>query len=356
MVFENNELAYNNYLGFSSGWEAGATKWVKSDSLTIRNNWVHHNLHGGPGLWCDIDNNNILMEGNVCEYNGGNGIFQEIGFKATITCNISRFNGKDYNGWMYGAQIMISASSNVEVSYNIIETAPDFGDGITLVEQDRGEDHHTHSNYIHHNDITIRTDYSLDRGDYGFNGADADYNKRNFWYTNTNRFDYNTYHLRDTNEYHFKWATPETETDWPWDDSAHADWGKHWGPWLRFAGFRERGQEANGTADANLDASPSFTKCSGYAGISRRPYAAAQTSCSILMRLESSSKMLFAQLAGRAGEVTVRVVDASGRTVARSSADTHVAIDMSALRAGVYFARARARQASGVSQRIVLLR
>lgn len=64
---EDNEIAYNNTRNVSIVWEAGGTKFVETNRLKVRNNWVHHN--NGPGLWTDINNDQTLYEGNLVEDN-----------------------------------------------------------------------------------------------------------------------------------------------------------------------------------------------------------------------------------------------------------------------------------------------
>ncbi|MBD3392812.1 MAG: hypothetical protein GF418_11975, partial [Chitinivibrionales bacterium] len=120
LVFEKNEIAFNNALGFNSGWEAGGTKFVKTHNAKIYSNWAHHNFQS-PGLWSDIENGQIEYMGNLSEYNGTMGIFHEIGGTGEIYCNISRFNGIGWSGWAYGANILISHSSDVEIHRNVVE-------------------------------------------------------------------------------------------------------------------------------------------------------------------------------------------------------------------------------------------
>ena len=53
VLIENTEIAYNNYqLAAGLGFESGGTKFVKTNGLVLRNNFVHHNK--GPGLWLEL--------------------------------------------------------------------------------------------------------------------------------------------------------------------------------------------------------------------------------------------------------------------------------------------------------------
>ena len=83
---------YNNArFAYSMDFEAGGTKFVKSDGLVARGNFVHHN--GGPGLWSDIDNIRTLYEGNRVEDNAREGIVHEISYSAVIRGNTVLRNG-----------------------------------------------------------------------------------------------------------------------------------------------------------------------------------------------------------------------------------------------------------------------
>ncbi|MDP1465830.1 right-handed parallel beta-helix repeat-containing protein, partial [Klebsiella pneumoniae] len=72
VLIENNEIAFNNYAGYGASWEAGGTKFVRTNNLIVRGNRVHHN--NGPGLWTDIDNMNSTISDNDVFYNTGAGI------------------------------------------------------------------------------------------------------------------------------------------------------------------------------------------------------------------------------------------------------------------------------------------
>lgn len=110
LVVVGNEIAFNNVAGYSVGWEAGATKFSKTEGLVLRSNYVHDNL--GAGLWTDIDNTHVLMEKNTVLNNKADGIRHEIGFDAIIRNNLVRGND---------AGIVVALSANVEVYGNVIE-------------------------------------------------------------------------------------------------------------------------------------------------------------------------------------------------------------------------------------------
>jgi parallel beta-helix repeat protein len=223
ILVDGNELAYNNYAGFSQEWEAGGTKWVKTQNLVVRGNYAHHNK--GPGLWTDIHNIHTLYENNTVIDNEGIGIFHEISYDAVIRNNTVKRNGKAFDAWLYGAQILISSSRNAEVYSNTVEVAATAGNGIAIIQQDRGSGPYgpciTIGNYIHHNVVIYL-------GDHGQSGGAADY-KHDVMFNGNNRFDFNTYHA------------PHLERSrWAWGGN------KNW------VGFRAAGQEPHGAADTNV--------------------------------------------------------------------------------------------------------
>jgi parallel beta-helix repeat protein len=134
-VYEGNELAFNNTAGFyNADWEAGGGKWTESTRLTVRNNHVHDNR--AVGLWFDLGNADVTVEGNRIEGNDSDGIRYEISYRATIRDNIVAGNGfKDPTGGVNGAGIMVSSARDVEVADNLVDTNCN---GITLRQDDRG--------------------------------------------------------------------------------------------------------------------------------------------------------------------------------------------------------------------------
>ncbi|HSJ71077.1 MAG TPA: right-handed parallel beta-helix repeat-containing protein [Acidimicrobiia bacterium] len=132
-LVEDSEIASNNLAGFRWGWEAGGAKFKETTGLVVRRNVVRDN--NGPGLWTDIDNDDTLYEDNVVTGNVGPGIFHEISYSAVIRNNTVRGNGHDSGVWLWGAGILVAASSDTEVHGNIVEGN---ANGITLIQQDRG--------------------------------------------------------------------------------------------------------------------------------------------------------------------------------------------------------------------------
>lgn len=183
LIIEGCEIASNNVAGFRWEWEAGGVKVTNSFDVTFRDNHVHGNL--GPGLWADLDTVDTRYEGNLVVGNGGPGIFHEISGAATIRGNEVIDNGFDKTNWLWGAGILVAASSDTEVVANVVRGN---ANGIAGVQQDRGagpfgarvlRDLHVHGNTV-----------ELGSGSVGIvedTGDDAVFTER------ANRFEGNTY-------------------------------------------------------------------------------------------------------------------------------------------------------------------
>ena len=204
ILVEGNEIARNGFFsGIDVAWEGGGSKCAVSTRLTFRNNYSHHN--NGYGLWTDIDNVDVLYEGNRLEYNSAAGISHEISYAAVIRNNTLKGNGHGGAGWLWGGGIQIQDSQNVEVYNNHIEVGA-VGNGLAIIEQDRGNGafgpYRSANNYVHHN-VVIMT--AVQNG--GGNGMVSDHNPAGMQAQN-NRFDYNQYHVRrgNENEDFFGWA------------------------------------------------------------------------------------------------------------------------------------------------------
>jgi len=204
VLIEDTEIAYNNTAGFESTWEAGGAKFIRTEGLIARNNYVHHN--DGPGLWTDIDNINTLYENNVVIYNQRIGIYHEISHDAVIRGNQVKFNGLNYDNWLWGSQILIATSSHVEVYNNVVVVSADIGNGIGIVNQDRGAGERgvwrSDNNHVHQNVIVYT-------GAHGTSGAATDFNHDVFWAQSNNRFSANTYYVMDAAFAHWRWNDRE---------------------------------------------------------------------------------------------------------------------------------------------------
>jgi parallel beta-helix repeat protein len=228
-LVESNEIAYNTLKEIGYNWEheGGGTKFAYTDGLIVRNNYVHHNL--GPGLWTDIKNKNTLYEGNICTDNLASGIFHEISYRALI-----RNNYVARNAIVHGAQIFLSTSSDVEIYNNRVVVDEQSGDGIVVRQSKRdadGERMYGINNDVHHNTITYLVENKK-------SGAWADYESENFWKKGNNRFNHNTYYIKNTEAACWEWS------------NGRQGWEK----------FRECGQEAGGTIKTIPDRGKDYTE------------------------------------------------------------------------------------------------
>ncbi|MBD3393410.1 MAG: hypothetical protein GF418_14865 [Chitinivibrionales bacterium] len=331
-LVEGNEISYCNYNAqYEWGWEAGGSKFKYANDLVLRNNYVHDNH--GPGLWADFCEYNNTYEGNVLENNFAPGIDHEISHTATIRCNIAHGNswGDRSTEWLYGSQIFLSTSDQVEVSHNVVRVTEGTTNGITMCLQNRGGGRYCRDNTVHHNDITHTVVG-------GHNGADADWDRYNFWTSGNNSFDNNAYHLVDPFAKYFRWGAPGSN---------------NWSEWLTFEEFQGRGQEADGTMDDNMDpdvpdwwareCQDLFTYfASGYEGViakrgASRPAAARSRLNARLTSCGAVAVFVPEQVH------TVQVLDARGRKIAQTKVTQRAALtvhprDLSG--SGVYLIRA----------------
>jgi hypothetical protein len=229
LIVEGNEISFSNWAGFDIGWEAGGAKFAQTNFLTVRKNFIHDN--GGAGLWNDIDSINTLYENNTVENNLAGGIQYEISYAATIRYNTVRNNANFPSTWMWGAQILIMNSRDVAVYGNRVDVAPATGNGIGIIQQNRGDGaygpHIAANNYVHHNSITHRHSPN------GSSGLVGDYYQQALLTSQNNRFDYNSYHVTD-----------------PWASA----W--QWGGYMSWDGMHQIGQELHGTVDTKLPVWP----------------------------------------------------------------------------------------------------
>jgi parallel beta-helix repeat protein len=153
ILVESSEINNNNIRGFNWGWEAGGAKFKETVGLVVRDVTAHHNL--GPGLWTDIACQDTTYENNVVYSNNAPGIFHEISFDAVIRDNEVYDNGFTMGDWLWGAGILVAASSNVEIYGNVVTNN---ADGITGIQQRResnGELRRLENVHVHDNTITM---------------------------------------------------------------------------------------------------------------------------------------------------------------------------------------------------------
>jgi parallel beta-helix repeat protein len=221
-LIQGNEISYNNFCDVSRNFTGGGGKMAWSDGGVWRNNYSHHN--NGMGMWTDINNINILYEGNVVEENVNVGIMHEISYKAEIRDNHIRRNGG--LSWLWEGQILISNSREVSIHDNYLETGESTnGCGFSLINGNRSGD--PMLNGVIHTTVNVlvysnRVNHLHRAGD---NGQGA------FWATSgmigtdqngqgpydsasSNVFNFNNYHVINTGDPHWLSEGPMNWTTW----------------------------------------------------------------------------------------------------------------------------------------------
>jgi hypothetical protein len=161
VMINDVEVASNNYAGYDPNWEAGGIKFVNSQGIEITDNDVHDN--NGVGIWGDTNMAATTITGNTVDNNVTYGILHEVSYAATIRGNLVRFNGRaGTRGRLLMSQIMLTDSRGVEIVGNEVEIAKGAGNGITMIDYDRGAgargryvvaDNNVHDNIIIHDDV-----------------------------------------------------------------------------------------------------------------------------------------------------------------------------------------------------------
>ncbi len=192
VLVQGNEIAYNNYAGYSVNWEAGGAKFVTgATNLVFRNNNVHDN--NGHGVWGDwIDTGNVF-EDNQIRNNGAAGIFYEASFSAIIRNNVIEHNGFTYHedSIYYGGGIRLMSSADVEIYGNTILNNRH---GIIAINVDKGSSPRGLGKFevrnLNAHNNTILQDQGIASGIRDDTGTGQAYTSGS-----NNRFDYNTYQL-----------------------------------------------------------------------------------------------------------------------------------------------------------------
>jgi len=221
VLIQGNEIAYNNYAHFASGFQAGGAKIAASRSMVIRGNYVHDN--NGPGLWADVGDYDILYDNNTVANNTEGGIAHEISYASLVRNNRLLKNGytiPSATSWLYGANLLSSTSQGLEAYCNTVEVSAQGGNAMDILVQPRsaGENQLSSNNYFHHNTVTFD-------GDSGITGGAWAPSSEQSLFVNNN-FDYNNYYLPDLSRKAFAWNSK----------------------YNTFADFQLAGQEAHGMA------------------------------------------------------------------------------------------------------------
>lgn len=202
ILVQNNEVYKNNYAGYAFDWEAGGIKLANyATNVTIDGNYVHDNA--GPGIHADISCDYVTIKNNHAAHNIGSGIHYEISYDGVISGNTVENDGSSPLGtsFWYGAGILISNSSNVQVYGNTVTNCMN---GIGGTQTDRGTDSKTgtvytlQNLYVHDNIITQKTGYAAGI----VKGSAFDDSVYTNW---GNHFQNNTYYLSDHSYPYFYW-------------------------------------------------------------------------------------------------------------------------------------------------------
>lgn len=201
ILVEGNELAANGFFsGIDPFWEGGGAKFAVTRGLVVRDNLSHDN--NGYGLWTDIDNIDTLYEGNRLQGNSGGGINHEISYDAVIRDNSFAGNGAAVPEWLWGSAIQIQNSQQVEIYGNTVDMTGG-GNGIGLIQQDRGDGAHgpyvTAGNAVHDNLLIAPA------ADAGAFGAVADSDEAALLAAG-NSFDHNEYRVTSAADDHWVWG------------------------------------------------------------------------------------------------------------------------------------------------------
>lgn len=142
-VIQRNEIAYNADYPFRDiAWEMGGVKVANTvGGITFRHNYIHRNY--GPGIWTDVDSENVVISENVIENNDWEGVLIELSWSARINNNIIRGNGQNFRGQnegsFWGSQVLIQNSSGSTIENNYLESPiglPGKKTGVIAVNQD----------------------------------------------------------------------------------------------------------------------------------------------------------------------------------------------------------------------------
>ena len=202
----NNEISWNNYAGFDQGWEAGGSKFWATTNLVVKSNYVHDN--NGMGLWTDHNNVNTRYDSNTVTDNFNEGIKHEVSYSALICNNTIKGNGYSRGVWLSNAQISIQNSSDVQVYGNNVEVPIAGGNGIVIINQERGMGTLglwiSANDYVHNNTIIYL-------GPTGFSGTADDTGGKA---PSGDSFDYNKYTVEKAAGWHWRWFGTTSWLNW----------------------------------------------------------------------------------------------------------------------------------------------
>lgn len=210
ILVEGNEIACNAAEYGATG-DSGGTKFVHTDNLILRDNYVHDNY--GNGLWVDINNLDALIEGNRLVGNERAGVFVEISCGGTIRNNEVEANGigNPFPDWMAGSSgIQVADTPNVSIYGNVLT---DNVKGIGALQVD-----HENLEAVTKCDPELRNlsvyDNVITQSGGAAAGLDANNSLGDVWSAWDNSFEGNTYHLSDGAQFRWEgnWVNDEEWT------------------------------------------------------------------------------------------------------------------------------------------------
>ena len=131
---------------------AGGSKWVKATNLVVRDNRYIDNLCNG--IWIDLLDNGVTLDGNTSSGNKADGIRVEISYRVTITGNTVQNNSR--------GGITVLNTPNATVATNTV--SGNAGGGIVLGNTGRKTPvsslglHQIKNAYVHDNTIGLTRD------------------------------------------------------------------------------------------------------------------------------------------------------------------------------------------------------
>jgi hypothetical protein len=196
VVVENSEIAYNNTRQLDPGYDAGGTKFSAGTSGTVvRRNRIHHNF--GSGVWFDTGHRNARIYRNRIFENYRWGIFWEASYGGVeVHHNSLSGNGVgDGSSNPFNGQIVVADSDGGASGIEIFDNEISGGAfPITLID-DSNRSGSTRSVSVRDNVMTLQGDATL-VGGFGLDVFSPDAH---------NRFEGNTYRVRDRDASHWAW-------------------------------------------------------------------------------------------------------------------------------------------------------
>lgn len=128
----DDRIFHNNTAGYDPGFEAGGLKATLQKGLVIKGDEVYDNA--GPGIWCDIECQDVTISGDRVHDNDDAGIFYEVSQGGVIQDNAVWGNGWQDPDWGWGAGILLSSSGSTTVTGNTVAWN---ATGIAVISQDR---------------------------------------------------------------------------------------------------------------------------------------------------------------------------------------------------------------------------